>query len=80
MLKEAKQWVADLEKTLNDMAEEYGKTVEEMDKVFEDFYENGGSEYDYGPGPSTFEAFRTSYKLRLEEGEFDEEDDDGEEG
>ena len=59
MLKEAKQWVAALEKTLNDMAEEYDKTVEEKDKVFE--------------------ASRTSCKLRLEEGEFDEEDDDGEE-
>lgn len=59
MLKEAKQWVADLEKTLNDLAEEYDKTVEEKDKVFE--------------------ASRASCKLRLEEGEFDDEDDDGEE-
>ena len=50
------------------MAEEYGKTVEERDKVFEDFNDNGGREYDCGPGPSTFEAFRTSYELRLEEG------------
>ena len=41
MLKEAKKWVQELEEMLNRMAAKHSKTVEEMDKAFEDFCYDG---------------------------------------
>ena len=78
MLKEAKKWVQELEEMLNRMAAKHGKTVEEMDKAFEDFYYDGGSEYDLGGGPSSIEAFVSSYELALEDEDDDEDDDEDE--
>lgn len=70
MLKEAKKWVQELEKTLTELSEEYGKSIEELDAEFEDFYDNGGDEYDCGSGgpyPNSIEAFRADYENREEE-------------
>lgn len=70
MLKEAKKWVQELEKTLTELSEEYGKSIEELDTEFEDFYDNGGDEYDCGSGgpyPNSIEAFRADYENREEE-------------
>lgn len=65
MLKEAKKWVQELEKTLTELSEEYGKSIEELDAEFEEWYHNGGDEYDCGPGgpyPNSIEAFRADYE------------------
>ena len=70
MLKEAKKWVQELEKMLTELSEEYGKSIEELDAEFEDFYDNGGDEYDCGSGgpyPNSIEAFRADYENREEE-------------
>ena len=70
MLKEAKKWVSELEKMLTELSEEYGKSIEELDAEFEDFYDNGGDEYDCGSGgpyPNSIEAFRADYENREEE-------------
>lgn len=70
MLKEAKKWVQELEKMLAELSEEYGKSIEELDAEFEDFYDNGGDEYDCGscgPYPNSIEAFRADYENREEE-------------
>lgn len=67
MLKEAKKWVQELEKTLTELSEEYGKSIEELDAEFEDFYDNGGDEYDCGSGgpyTNSIEAFRADYENR----------------
>ena len=69
MLKEAKKWVQELETMLKDLSEEFGKPVDELDAEFEDWYDNGGDEFDRGCGPYTnsVEAFRADYENREEE-------------
>ena len=62
MLKEAKKWVQDLEAMLNKLAKEFNKSVEELDAAFTDWYDNGGSEFDLGGGPSSIEAFASAYR------------------
>lgn len=71
MLKEAKKWVQDLETMLKDLSEEFGKSVDELDAEFEDWYDNGGDEFDRGCGPyiNSAEAFRADYENREEEEE-----------
>jgi len=75
MLKEAKKWVQELEKTLTELSEEYGKSIEELDAEFEDFYDNGGDEYDCGSGgpyTNSIEAFRADYENRDDDDECEE--------
>ena len=71
MLKEAKKWVQELEKMLTELSEEYGKSIEELDAEFEDWYDNGGDEFDLGHSPytSSVEAFRADYENRDEDEE-----------
>lgn len=73
MLKEAKKWVQDLEAMLNELAKKFNKSVEELDAEFEDWYDNGGSDFDLGGGPSSIEAFKSDYENRDEEDEAYEE-------
>lgn len=62
MLKEAKKWVQDLEATLTELAKEFNKPIEELDAQFEEWYDNGGSDFDLGgPYPSP-EAFAKEYR------------------
>lgn len=68
MLKEAKKWVQDLETMLKDLSEEFGKSVEELDGEFENWYYDGGQQWDFpGSGPNAVEAFRREYSTRMEE-------------
>jgi len=67
MLKEAKKWVQDLDVMLNGLAKEFNKSVEELDAQFEDWYDNGGSDFDLGGGPSSIEAFAKEYRSEREE-------------
>ena len=71
MLKEAKKWVQELEKALTELSEEYGKSIEELDAEFEDWYDNGGDKFDRGWGPYTnsIEAFKADYENRDDEDE-----------
>lgn len=70
MLKEAKKWVQDLEAMLNGLAKEFNKSVEELDSQFEEWYDNGGSDFDLGGGQSSIEAFASEYRYdRKEEAE-----------
>ncbi len=66
MLKEAKEWVAKLEKTLKELSEAYGESIEALDAKFEEFYDNGGSDYDCGNGcgpyKSSIDAFYADYE------------------
>lgn len=70
MLKEAKKWVQELETMLKDLSEEFGKSVEELDAEFENWYYDGGQQWDFdgrGPYTSSVEAFRADYENREEE-------------
>ena len=67
MLKEAKKWVQDLEAMLNELANEFNKSVEELDAQFEEWYDNGGSDFDLGGGPSSIEAFASEYRYDRQE-------------
>lgn len=71
MLKEAKKWVQDLETTLAELAKEFNKSVEELDAQFEEWYNDGGAQWDMpGSGPSAIEAFAKEYRYdRKEEAE-----------
>lgn len=67
MLKEAKKWVQALEVMLNRLSQEFGKSVEELDAKFEDWYDNGGSDFDLGGPMSSIEAFEKDYRYNQEE-------------
>lgn len=68
MLKEAKGWVQDLETMLKDLSEESDKPVEELDAEFENWYYDGGQQWDFpGSGPNAVEAFRREYSTRKKE-------------
>lgn len=70
MLKEAKKWVQELETMLKDLSEEFGKSVDELDAEFEEWYDNGGSDFDLGGPMSSPEAFAKEYRAdRAEEAE-----------
>lgn len=63
MLKEAKKWVQDLEEMLDRLAKLYGKPVEEIDSEFEDWYNDGGAQWDMaGGGLNAVEAFEREYR------------------
>lgn len=67
MLKEAKKWVQDLEEVLNRLSQEFNKSVEELDDAFTEWYDNGGSDFDLGGGPSSIEAFESNYRADCDE-------------
>ena len=67
MLKEAKKWVQTLEDTLTEMAKEFNKTIEELDDVFTDWYDNGGSDFDLEGSCTSPEAFAWEYRADREE-------------
>ena len=67
MLKEAKKWVQTLETTLTELAKEFNKSVEELDAQFEEWYDNGGSDFDLGGPMSSPEAFASEYRSDREE-------------
>lgn len=71
MLKEAKKWVQTLEETLTKLSQEFNKSVEELDAEFEDWYNDGGAQWDMaGGGPNAVEAFASVYRAdRKEEAE-----------
>ena len=72
MLNEAKKWVQDLEAMLNRLAEEYDKPIEEIDDQFDNWYNDGGAQWDMaGGGPNAVEAFEKEYRA--------DKDDEGEE-
>lgn len=74
MLKEAKKWVQELETMLTDLSEEFGKSVDELDAAFENWYYDGGQQWDFpSSGPNAVEAFRRDYSFRMEEEEEEEE-------
>jgi hypothetical protein len=62
MLKEAKKWVQTLEATLTELAKEFNKPIEELDAQFEEWYDNGGSDFDLGGPYSSPEAFASEYR------------------
>ena len=62
MLKEAKKWVQTLEETLTKLAQEFNKSVEELDDAFTEWYDNGGSDFDLGGPYSSPEAFASEYR------------------
>ena len=66
MLNEAKKWVQDLEEILTGLAKEFNKSVEELDDVFTEWYDNGGSDFDMG-GESSIEVFAEDYRNDREE-------------
>jgi len=67
MLKEAKKWVQTLETTLTELAKEFNKPIEELDNAFTEWYDNGGSDFDLGGGPSSIEAFESEYRADRDE-------------
>lgn len=68
MLKEAKKWVQDLEETLNRLAKLYDKTVDELDFEFEEWYCDGGAQWDEaGGGPNAVEAFESHYRALVDD-------------
>lgn len=70
MLKEAKKWVQTLEETITKLAQEFDKSVEELDDAFTEWYDNGGSDFDLGGPMSSPEAFASEYRYdRKEEAE-----------
>ena len=71
MLKEAKKWVAQLEETLTKLSQEFNKSIEELDAEFENWYNDGGAQWDMaGSGPNAVEAFASEYRSdRKEEAE-----------
>jgi len=70
MLKEAKKWVQTLEETLTKLAQEFNRSIEELDDAFTDWYDNGGSDFDLGGPMSLPEAFASEYRSdRKEEAE-----------
>lgn len=62
MLKEAKKWVQTLETTLTELATEFNKPIEELDAQFEEWYDNGGSDFDLGGPYTSPEAFAREYR------------------
>jgi hypothetical protein len=62
MLKEAKKWVQTLETTLTELAKEFNKPIEELDAQFEEWYDNGGSDFDLGGPYTSPEAFAKEYR------------------
>lgn len=62
MLKEAKAWIAHLEEVLTRLAETYHKELEEVEEAWEEFWYDGGDQFDRGPGPSSIEAFESEYR------------------
>lgn len=78
MLKEAKKWVAKLEKALEELSEAYGESVEALDAKFEDFYDNGGCDYDCGNGcgpyTNSVDAFYADYENKVADEEEELED------
>jgi hypothetical protein len=70
MLKEAKKWVQTLEETLTKLAQEFNRSIEELDDAFAEWYDNGGSDFDLGGPMSSPEAFASEYRAdRKEEAE-----------
>ena len=67
MLKEAKKFVQDLEEMITRLAKEFNKSVEELDDAFTEWYDNGGSDFDLGGGPSSIEAFESNYRADFDE-------------
>lgn len=67
MLKEAKKWVQTLETTLTELAEEFNKPIEELDAQFEEWYDNGGSDFDLGGPYTSPEAFAREYRADRQE-------------
>lgn len=68
MLKEAKKWVAQLEETLTKLSQEFNKSIEELDAEFENWYNDGGAQWDMaGSGPNAVEAFASKYRSNREE-------------
>lgn len=68
MLNEAKKWVQDLESMLNRLSQEFNKSVEELDAEFENWYYDGGQQWDFpGSGPNAVEAFEKEYRADREE-------------
>lgn len=77
MIEEAKKWVQDLEEMLNSLANLYGKSVEELDVEFEDWYNNGGAQWDMpGTEPNAVEAFEREYRANRDDEEYKETDGD----
>lgn len=75
MLKEAKAWVKELEDTLTELSQQFGETIEDLDKKFEDYYDNGGEEYDYGCGPGPYQNSIQAFRANYENDQYEEEDD-----
>ncbi len=67
MLKEAKKWVQALEVMLNRLSQEFGKSIEELDAKFEDWYWDGGRDFDLAGRVSSIEAFEEDYRYNQEE-------------
>lgn len=73
MLKEAKKWVQTLEETLTKLSQEFNKSVEELDAEFENWYYDGGQQWDFpGSGPNAVEAFEKEYRAGRKEEADDE--------
>lgn len=68
MLNEAKKWVAQLEEMLNNLSKCYNKTVDELDSEFENWYNDGGAQWDMaGGGPNAIEAFESEYRANKDD-------------
>lgn len=68
MLKEAKKWIQDLEETLDRLAKLYDKSVDELDAEFENWYNDGGAQWDMaGGGPNAVEAFESEYRANKDD-------------
>lgn len=68
MLNEAKKWVAQLEEMLDNLSKCYNKTVDELDVEFENWYNDGGAQWDMaGRGPNAVEAFERDYRANRDD-------------